>query len=102
MARNLRLIESLWRYGVGGYLARFGCNLTRSVYFKVRQLNECAHCDLPRGEQRCFSYVPTASAVTATCRPNHKRHSFVPLSAPFVVHAPRQSLKAGAQIAEVS
>jgi hypothetical protein len=28
----LRLIESLWRNGIGGNLARFGCNLTRSVY----------------------------------------------------------------------
>src|SRR6266498_1017529 len=36
MARNLRLIESLWRYGIGGNLARFGCNLTRSIYISVR------------------------------------------------------------------
>src|SRR6266705_1383712 len=35
MARNLRLIESLWRYGIGGNLARFGCNLTRSVYLTL-------------------------------------------------------------------
>src|SRR5713101_3758806 len=35
MARNLRLIESLWRYGIGGDLARFGCNLTRSVYLTL-------------------------------------------------------------------
>src|SRR6266581_8071876 len=35
MARNLRLIESLWRYGIGGTLARFGCNLTRSVYLTL-------------------------------------------------------------------
>src|SRR6266853_1920704 len=37
MARNLRLIESLWRYGIGGDLARFGCNLTRSAYLTVRR-----------------------------------------------------------------
>src|SRR2546428_1589760 len=35
MARNLRLIESLWRYGIGGDLARFRCNLTRSVYLTL-------------------------------------------------------------------
>src|SRR5882724_2557355 len=35
MARNFRLIESLWRYGIGGNLARFGCNLTRSVYLTL-------------------------------------------------------------------
>ena len=35
MARNLRLIESLWRYGIGGNLARFRCNLTRSVYLTL-------------------------------------------------------------------
>src|SRR6266581_4649139 len=35
MARNLRLIESLWRYGIGGTLARFECNLTRSVYLTL-------------------------------------------------------------------
>src|SRR5882724_11672749 len=35
MARNFRLIESLWRYGIGGNLARFGCNLTRSVYLML-------------------------------------------------------------------
>src|SRR2546429_3855371 len=37
MARNLRLIESLWRYGIGGDLARFGCNLTRSVYLTLER-----------------------------------------------------------------
>src|SRR6266853_3838644 len=35
IARNLRLIESLLRYGIGGNLARFGCNLTRSVYLML-------------------------------------------------------------------
>jgi len=35
IARNLRLIESLWRYGIGGNLARFGCNLTRSAYLTL-------------------------------------------------------------------
>src|SRR6266571_64723 len=38
MARNLRLIESLWRYGIGGTLARFECNLTRSVYLTLERL----------------------------------------------------------------
>src|SRR2546425_5382573 len=38
MARNLRLIESLWRYGIGGNLARFGCNLTRSVYLALDRI----------------------------------------------------------------
>src|SRR6266446_6436921 len=38
MARNLRLIESLWRYGIGGNLARFGCNLTRSVYLTLDRM----------------------------------------------------------------
>src|SRR6266853_3940382 len=40
IARNLRLIESLWRYGIGGHLARFGCNLTRSVYIALGAKNE--------------------------------------------------------------
>src|SRR6266545_110112 len=35
IARNLRLIESLWRYGIEVTLARFGCNLTRSVYLTL-------------------------------------------------------------------
>src|SRR6266849_256326 len=39
MARNLRLIESLWRYGIGGDLARFRCNLTRSVYLTLARQN---------------------------------------------------------------
>src|SRR6267378_1228035 len=39
MARNLRLIESLWRYGIGGNLARFGCNLTRSVYLTLADMH---------------------------------------------------------------
>src|SRR6266853_6371283 len=51
MARNLRLIESLWRYGIGGDLARFGCNLTRSAYLTVRPLamdtKLCRHCKQP-------------------------------------------------------
>src|SRR6266702_1367866 len=42
MARNLRLIESLWRYGIGGNLARFGGNLTRSAYLTLCRI-ELSH-----------------------------------------------------------
>src|SRR5712691_395115 len=69
IARNLRLIESLLRYGIGGNLARFGCNLTRSVYLMLGLAMTVATSMTADPERLAFPRLLVRSAILGALVP---------------------------------